>query len=445
MKATKITPLSIYESITDKEYSFLLESPNADNKLERYSFIGFDPACIIESRGHQTAIKENGKTRTVSGDPFEILKDILNKHQYLKKHTNLRFPGGAIGYVSYDAGRFIEKLPNIAKDDLELPDMLFIIPKELIIFDHGSDKITATSEKGRQLIEEAQTKSTLSTIPTKKTFKPNISKRDFKKIVSKAKEYIKNGDIYQVNLSQRLETDVRSDPFHIYKTLRNVNPSPFASYLNFGDLKLISCSPERQILLENGIAETRPIAGTRPRGKNEDQDDKLTGELLLNEKERAEHIMLVDLERNDIGRVCEYGSVHADELMVVEKYSHVMHIVSNVKGKIRKDKDQFDLFKACFPGGTITGCPKIRSMEIIEELEPVKRGPYTGTIGYFGFNGNMDMSITIRTIVLKDKKAYVQVGAGIVFDSQPEFEYYETLHKAQAMLKAIEIAEGSSK
>lgn len=477
-----ITPFLAYQSLKDKNYSFLLESPNANNKLERYSIIGFDPACVIKSHGYTTKVHSNNSSIVMHGDPIDILKDTLSKYaESAKPETatpalsgsegsvagfpphpqtprQTRFTGGAVGYVSYNAGRFVEELPDIARDDLGLPDLLFIIPKELIIFDHVSGQIIASSKKAEQVIERSLSgpKVPIDLISsTRLKFKPNMSKEHFENIVTKAKGYVRNGDIYQVNLSQRFEAEINSDPLHIYRALRSINPSPFASYLNFGDLKLISCSPERQVLLEDGIVETRPIAGTRPRGKDELQDMRLKGELLLNEKERAEHIMLVDLERNDIGRVCEYGSVKVDELMTVEKYSHVMHIVSNVVGKIRKDKDQFDLFKACFPGGTITGCPKIRSMEIIEELEPVKRGPYTGTIGYFGFNGNMDMSIAIRTIILRSEmrdersetkyKAYIQAGAGIVFDSVPEFEYHETMHKAEAMLRAIELAEGICK
>jgi len=257
----------------------------------------------------------------------------------------------------------------------------------------------------------------------------NFEKEEFENIVRQTKEYISAGDIYQVNLSQRFQTRIEEPPFEIYKRLRKINPSPFASYFDLGELKLVSCSPERLIKLENGMAETRPIAGTRPIIASPQ-------ELLLDPKERAEHIMLVDLERNDLGKVCEYGSVKVDEMMTVERYSHVIHIVSNVKGKLRKDKNQFDLIKAMFPGGTITGCPKIRSMEIIEELEPVKRGPYTGCIGYI-LKDKMDLSITIRTMVVKKDMAYIQVGAGIVADSIPEREYFETLHKAQAMFEAI--------
>ncbi len=431
-------PFELYEKLKDKsKHSFLLESPNANNKLEEYSFIGLDPSLIIDS----SKIKKN---------IFNYIKSQLRTYDLRLTTYSSRFSSGLVGYINYNAGRFIENLPDIAKDDLQIPDILMMIPKTLIIFDHRKDeiKIIAEDKKRKQEIEKIISEQKLNDPSTTLRVQTqsmklqrapsgaevsghwNLTKPQFMNMVTKAKEYIAKGDIYQVNLSQRYQTKLNQDPWEIYKRLRIINPSPFAAYLNFGDIKIASCSPERLILLENSLAQTRPIAGTRR------SIDKVE-DLILNEKERAEHIMLVDLERNDLGKVCEYGTVEVDEKMIVEKYSHVMHIVSNVKGKLKKDKDQFDLFKAMFPGGTITGTPKIRSMEIIEELEPIKRGPYTGCIGYFGFNGNMDMSITIRTIVCKENKAYIQVGAGIVADSDPEKEYFETLHKAEAMLQAI--------
>jgi anthranilate synthase component I len=434
----KSSPSEIFRSIKNETHSFLLESPNANSDLEKYSFIGYDPACIIETSGHTTRITEDDRITIRQDDPFDILEELVNKYRHLDLSGRSRFTGGAVGYVSYNAGRFMETLPDTAKDDLSLPDLVFIIPKKLAIFDHRNNIAISNFELERPRHANHPKPAAIDL-----RLRANMSKDRFEDIVMKAKEYIKNGDIYQVNLSQRFKTNIDAHPFDIYRSLRDINPSPFASYLNFGDIKLISSSPERLILLENGIAHTRPIAGTRPRGNNKKEDCELKGDLLLNEKERAEHIMLVDLERNDLGRVCDYNSIKVDEMMTVEKYSHVMHIVSNVTGKLRKDSDQFDLFKAVFPGGTITGCPKIRSMEIIEELEPVKRGPYTGAIGYFGFNGNMDMSIAIRTIVARGNKAYMQVGAGIVIDSIPEFEYHETINKGKALFEAIRIAEGA--
>jgi len=269
-------------------------------------------------------------------------------------------------------------------------------------------------------------------------FRSNFTKSGFEKIVRRAKEYIADGDIYQANLSQRFSVDIgRQDAFGLYERLSKINPSPFACFLDFGELKIASSSPERLLKLENNVVQTRPIAGTRPKGKTALQNFTLSRELILSDKERAEHIMLVDLERNDLGRVCEYASVKVDELMLLEKYSHVMHIVSNVTGRLKPLKDRFDLLRAVFPGGTITGCPKIRCMEIIDELEPVARNIYTGSIGYLDFNGDMDLNIAIRTFVIKRNKAYVQTGAGIVADSDPEKEYYETLYKAQALFKSL--------
>jgi anthranilate/para-aminobenzoate synthase component I len=323
----------------------------------------------------------------------------------------------AYGFIAYDCCRFIEKLPDRTKKDIETPDFFFLVPEHVSI--HPAPPLPlGEGDKGGEGI-----------LPPS-----NLSPEQFMTMVDKAKDYIAAGDIYQANLSQRLECEFMGDPFELYQRLRQINPSPFASYLDLGDLKIVSSSPERLVKLENGIANTRPIAGTRPIWAKEE-------DLILNQKERAEHIMLVDLERNDLGRVCEYNSVEVDEKMVIERYSHVMHIVSNVRGKLRKDRNWFDLLRAMFPGGTITGCPKVRSMEIIEELEPVKRGLYTGSIGYIDSkNQSMDMNIVIRTIILKGSKAYIQVGAGIVADSIPEREYQETLHKAQAMLEALATA-----
>ncbi|OGC22853.1 hypothetical protein A2291_08735 [candidate division WOR-1 bacterium RIFOXYB2_FULL_42_35] len=409
-----ITPVDIFERLYTGSGCFLLESPTGQGKLEHYSFIGLNP------------------TKTITN--FETLEK-----------TDLK--NGAFGFLGYDFAWEIEKLPNLAKDDLKTPKVMFIIPETLIIFDHINETLEIISEnrsrvKGLEasiekgnwkkevgLVQDQASTSSLHTGIHPQHLTSNFSQSNFMNIVRKAKKHIAAGDIYQVNLSQRFKTQTTEPPFEIYKRLRRINPSPFASYFDFGDLKIVSCSPERLVKLENGLAESRPIAGTRP-------ITATANELLLDPKERAEHIMLVDLERNDLGRVCEYNSVHVDETMITEKYSHVIHIVSNVTGKLRKDKTKFDLIKAMFPGGTITGCPKIRSMEIIEELEPVKRGLYTGSIGYIMPN-KMDLNIAIRTIIMKGDSAYIQVGAGIVADSDPEREYYETLHKAQAMFESL--------
>ncbi|MBU0574423.1 MAG: anthranilate synthase component I family protein [Candidatus Margulisbacteria bacterium] len=406
IQAGEQSPLSIFESLYNGKGSFLLESPTGMGNLGRYSYIGINPLQIITD--------------------FETLRK-ADLHQ------------GAFGFISYDFARRIENLPSLAKDDLNLPEIFFVIPEKLVIIDHHVGQ-EPRPELGRRHIpchasrlasRSGQTgRQGIKPCPTIPQLKSNFSQAEFESMVLRAKEYIKAGDIYQVNLSQRFELPLKEHPFEVYKRLRKINPSPFACYFDFGDFQLASCSPERLIKLENGIAETRPIAGTRPKQAAAD-------ELLLDPKERAEHIMLVDLERNDLGKVCDYGSVHVDENMVVEEYSHVKHIVSNVKGKLRSDKDCFDLLQAMFPGGTITGCPKVRSMEIIEELEPVRRGPYTGSVGYILQGGRMDFNILIRTIVAKGHRAFVQAGAGIVADSIPEKEYHETLHKAQAMLEAL--------
>jgi anthranilate/para-aminobenzoate synthase component I len=410
IQADSLTPFSIFESLYNGPGSFLLESPNGRGKLERFSFIGINPVQTITS--------------------FEDLQK-----------SDLR--NGAFGFFSYDFAWEIEKLPDLAKDDLGIPKVLFVVPETLVIYDHLDGKIEVFSPKVASIVDRLRNANRLrhasrdtqddSHNATAKRTTPtsNFKKKDFEQIIRQAKKHIAKGDIYQVNLSQRFESEIKEHPFEIYKRLRKINPSPFASYFDLGELKIVSCSPERLIKLENGIAEARPIAGTRPISAQSE-------ELLLDPKERAEHIMLVDLERNDLGKACEYGSVCVDENMIIEKYSHVIHIVSNVVGKLRKDKDKFDLVKAMFPGGTITGCPKIRSMEIIEELEPVKRGIYTGSIGYI-MKDKMDLNIAIRTMIMKENKAYIQVGAGIVADSIPEREYHETLHKAEAMFRALAI------
>ena len=397
-------------------------------QLERYSILGAGKILRVE------------KDR----NPFPVLEEAI---QYFYGQGGAlpatRFTGGLVGFVSYEAARYLEKLPIHADDDLKLPTVAFFEATEFILFDHFHKNIWIVAENERRVaqLENFLCAEGEEEIHIRKSDilpHANFSQSDFMTIVERCKRYIASGDIYQANLSQRFEVRCDESAITLYKKLRHVNPSPFASFLDFGDFQLVSSSPERLVLCENGTAQTRPIAGTRKRGGDFREDEALAGDLLLNEKERAEHLMLVDLERNDLGRACRYGSVRVDELMVVEKYSHVMHIVSNVQGELHNRKTALDLFAAMFPGGTITGCPKIRSMEIIEELESLRRGPYTGSIGYFSANGNMDMSITIRTIVKLGDRAFVQVGAGIMADSDPEREYWETVQKAKAMLEVLE-------
>ncbi len=446
----------------------LLESGKGTENLARYSFLGFDPHCVFKSHGCRVEVSRGGNVHVCNGNPYKELQKIVDSYHGFRFAGLPKFWGGAMGYFSYDMGRFFEKLPEQATDDLQVPDSYFMFFDKVICFDHleKSMKVIVTSDPETISDPEqaywAAQKEINRVIHTIKSGKPgdeitvsqqgralqnkfepycNVTREQFEEMVTRAKEYIRAGDIFQVNLSLRLGKETPVAPFLLYKVLRQINPSPYMSFIDFGDLHIVSSSPELLVRLTGDLAETRPIAGTRKRGDCREEDLALAQELISNEKERAEHIMLVDLERNDLGRVCRYGTVEVNELMIIEEYSHVMHIVSNVRGRLAEDRDRFDLFRACFPGGTITGAPKIRSMEIIEELEPTRRGPYTGSIGFFGYGGEFEMNIVIRTILMKAGQAYVQAGAGIVADSVPEREYYESLKKAEALLRAMELAE----
>lgn len=459
------TPLSAFRKIDKSDYSFLLESVEGAERLARYSMLGSDPSVIFSSKGNKITIKEGKslKSFTTDDDPIEELKKILNRYRFVNVKALPRFCGGLVGFFGYDTVRFIEDLPAKNPDDLKLPDSVFMLTDTLLIFDHVDHKIKVISNvhvtgKAGESYDKAVRKIDLiiehlkGPLPKgahkaviKKTrtplLKSNFTKKEFEDIVQKAKGYIRKGDIIQTVLSQRLNVAISCHPFQIYRALRSINPSPYMYYLKLGGFFIVGSSPEIMVRCENGLVEVRPIAGTRPRGGSEKEDERLTKDLLKDPKERAEHIMLVDLGRNDIGRVCEFKSVKVSELMTIEKYSHVMHIVSDVSGKLKEGKDMFDVMRATFPAGTVTGAPKVRAMEIIEELENLRRGPYAGSIGYFSFSGNLDTCITIRTIVVKDKTAYIQAGAGIVADSRPEREYEETLNKAKALLRAIEMAQ----
>jgi len=444
-------------------YSFLLDSAKTHPKTGRYSFFGTRPIMSFSAKASHLCIETEAGRREFFGDPIAELRKLLERFRSVKFEGMPSFTGGAVGYFSYDCCHLFEKLPQTATDDLNLPDIYFMFFDTIMAFDHLKNEAMIISniypdkpldeaydeavERIRHCEETLQTYEVCSYKPRRFVEKKGLTqfsnstftKAGFERVVRRAKKYIKAGDIFQANLSQRLSHPVAGiEPFEIYKVLREINPSPFACFLDFGDLQIASSSPERLIRSEGRFVETRPIAGTRPRGKTASEDLALSCELLLSDKERAEHIMLVDLERNDLGRVCVYGTVRVDELMVLEEYSHVIHIVSNVIGRLKRDKDRFDLLAASFPGGTITGTPKIRCMEIIDELEPVTRNIYTGSIGYLGFNGDMDLNIVIRTFVIKNSMAHVQVGAGIVADSDPTREYYETLYKAEALLKTME-------
>ncbi len=462
------TSLSLYENhFLNRSYSFLLDSGDLQGKNSRYSFMGSDPVSLFKSKGNrieEVCFDGEGAQR-YEGDPFQALRKHLPFPPYGSTEKLPPFTGGAVGFLSYDLVRMIEKIPELARDDLDLPDICLIFTDQVLSVDHlkktvwltrWADGNTAYEETVQSLKKEldrisgapknhGQTDHSSSSGERGPAY--SFSKEAFETAVIKAKNYIEAGDIFQLNLSLRIEQELKAQPWEIYKSLRGVNPSPFMGYLNFGEYQVVCGSPERLVKVSQGKAETRPIAGTRRKGKTAEEETRMERELMESAKEQAEHIMLVDLERNDLGKVCEYGSVKVDELLTIEKYSHVMHLVSNVKGKLHPRYDQISILRAMFPGGTITGCPKVRCMEIIEELEPVRRGLYTGSMGYLDYSGNMDLNIVIRSLFCKKTaegtKGYLQAGAGIVADSIPEREYKESLNKAQAILRAMELAEKS--
>ena len=458
------TPVSAFKKIASEDYSFLLESVEGGERMARFSFLGSGTNLIIQSKGRHVEITRDGNVEKIEledgRDVLHVLKQEMGNLSYVPDPDLPKFCGGAVGFLGYDMVRFFEELPDSTEDDLDLPDCTFIFTDTLLIFDHvkhrirvlcnariGDDPEAAYEDAVRKIDALAQQLRTpLEIRYERRNVDPaevssNFTREEFEEAVLRCKEYIAAGDVIQVVLSQRFSTEVTADPFDVYRALRSLNPSPYMFYLAYGDTKLIGSSPEILVTEEQGKVIIRPIAGTRPRGATPAEDAALETELLKDEKERAEHIMLVDLGRNDIGRVCRYGSVALDELMTIERYSHVMHIVSNVKGRLKMDHDQFDLLRACFPAGTVSGAPKIRAMEIIDELEPTRRGTYAGAIGYFSYSGDMDTCITIRTILLHGSTAYVQAGAGIVADSDPGREYEETQNKAMAMIRALSAAE----
>lgn len=461
------TPVSAFLKIDRGEYAFLLESVEGGEKWGRYSFLSCNPGLVFKAKGTTVEVITDAGIRphTVDNDVLESLKAILTQYRPVRTDDLPRFYGGMVGFLAYDVVRQFERIPAMTKDDLDLPDALFLLPDTLLIFDNLSHRIKVVSNvfvsetapsRLREAYDDAARKideivealrrpldvrHTGGRGAEKLQLSSSMSHAEFIQAVHRAQEYVRAGDVVQAVISQRLSTKTTADPFDIYRALRIVNPSPYMYYLRLSDFQVVGSSPEVLVRLEEGRIDLRPIAGTRPRGRNDVQDLAMEQELLDDPKERAEHIMLVDLGRNDVGRVAEVGSVTVSELMTVERYSHVMHIVSNIKGTLAEGYDAFDLLRACFPAGTVTGAPKIRAMEIIEELERVRRGPYAGAVGYFGFSGNMDTCITIRTVVITDGTAHVQVGAGIVADSDPDREYEETMNKAKGVLKAIEMAE----
>jgi anthranilate synthase component I len=407
-------------------------------------------------------ITRDGQSEVQEGvDPLDVLKQLMGEYHPVEVEGLPRFFGGAVGYLSYDMVRFFERLPDRTVDDLNIPDSMFMLTDTIVIFDHMLQKIKVVSnalvdgppEKAYQqaIAKIEQRIARLRQPPPPRPTRPlpagpltltsTFTKEAYERVVERAKEYIRAGDIIQVVPSQRLETAIDVDPFDIYRTLRTVNPSPYMFYLKFRDLRLVGSSPEVNVRLEGSLIELRPLAGTRRRGRHSAEDLEITAELMQDPKERAEHIMLVDLGRNDVGRVAKIGSVKVTELLQVEKYSHVIHLVSHVVGELAEGKDCYDVMRATFPQGTVSGAPKIRAMEIIEELEPTKRGPYAGAVGYFSYSGNMDTCIALRTMTVKGNTAFVQAGGGVVADSVPELEYEETLNKARALMRAIELAQ----
>ena len=448
------TPVSAFLKVNRGGYSFLLESVEGGQRLARYSFIGTEPYRVLATKGKQ-------KT-----DPLPLVAKELNKYKIVPVSGLPRFCGGAVGYLGYETVTRFEELPSPDRDPLGLPESLFMLVDTMLVFDHVTHKIKVLShvhldgdiegayqeavdrienlagKLSQPLPSSQHTKAATHSMSSYK-LSSNFSKEEFEASVLKIKQYITEGEAIQVVLSQRLAQPTDVTPFEIYRALRTINPSPYMFFLDFNDFHIIGASPEMLVRVEDGVVMTRPLAGTRPRGKTPAEDAMLEQELRSDEKERAEHIMLVDLGRNDIGRVSEPGTVEVSELMDVERYSHVMHLVTHVQGKLRRDLTAFDALRACFPAGTVSGAPKIRAMEIIAEFEPEKRGPYAGAAGYFSFSGNMDMAIAIRTMVMTKGVAYVQAGGGIVYDSVPEREYEESMNKARALLKAISQAESS--
>jgi anthranilate synthase component 1 len=444
---------------SSERYSFLLESREGEEKVARYSFLGWDPFVIFRSKGSHVEIYRDGHQITLEGDPVTALKNILRGFSHPAQKELPRFSGGAVGYFGYDTVRFFEHLPDENPDDLGLPDSCFIFPRMVLVFDHQSGFLTVIAHvvegrgEGREqahgdidrVIERLartgyEPKDIVVRARGPLKIESNLTEEEFENMVERAKRYIRAGDIFQVVLSQRLKVDIKTDPFRVFRALGATNPSPYMFYLHFDQLKVVGSSPEALVRVTSGRVETRPLAGTRPRGKTARQDRELIRDLLADEKERAEHIMLVDLGRNDLGRVCRYGSVRVTELLGIEKYSHVIHLVSNVVGDLRDDRDEFDVLRAAFPAGTVSGAPKVRAMEIIEELEPTRRGIYAGAVGYVDLGGNLDTCIAIRTVVVKNGTAYIQAGAGIVADSVPKREYRETMAKARALMVAVERA-----
>jgi anthranilate synthase component 1 len=470
-----LTPVSAFHKIDDGGCACLFESVVGGEKIGRYSFLAAQPFMLLEARGHDVSVVHDPSGRVAesapsitqqahSDNPLDQLRQHVQKVRIAKLPELPPFVGGAVGYAGYDTVRYVENLPNAPRDDRKLPDLSFAFYDHMIVFDNVQKTaivvvLAKTTGEIKKSFDDAcrrvdqfvgklsATSDSLAPVDIDTageahvSYESNVTKPQFEGAVRKCIEYIRAGDIFQVVISQRLAVPFSTDPFELYRTLRVVNPSPFMFFLRTPNCTLVGSSPEIMVRVADGKVTVRPLAGTRRRGRTEEEDQRLAEELLADPKERAEHTMLVDLGRNDVGRVARYGSVEVSDVMVIERYSHVMHITSNVTGQLTEDRDAFDALAVCLPAGTVSGAPKVRAMQIIDELEPHRRGPYAGAVGYIDFAGNMDTCIALRTIVIQDGTAYVQAGAGIVADSVPEHEYEETLNKARGLLKAIEITQ----
>ena len=466
------TPLSAYLRLRPGPFAFLLESVEGGEKWARYSFLGSDPLVVLSAKRGRITLRRSGRTeRLPDGDPLEALQALLKEVRPVAVPGLPRFQGGAVGFLGYDMVGHMEKLPRVAKDDLNLPDAVFMLTETLLVFDNLRHRLLVIANAQietqdpaavdaaydraalkigmtlAKLARPARPPAPLSLAPAapvqalgEEGFTSTMDEGAFTDAVRRAKEYIAAGDAYQIVLARRLDTRLEADPFTVYRALRTINPSPYLFFLRLGKTTIVGSSPEVLVRVEGDRVEERPIAGTHPRGANEAQDQAIEAQMQSDPKERAEHVMLVDLGRNDVGRVTELGSVKVTEFMVTERYSHVMHLVSHVVGKLRPGADAFDVLRACFPAGTVTGAPKIRAMEIIDAIEPTRRGPYAGAVGYISYSGNLDSCITIRTIVCHGNRASVQVGAGIVADSDPKTEWLETCSKARGVILALRMA-----
>lgn len=467
LTADTLTPVTAYQRIASGNFAFLFESVVGGEKVGRYSFVGSQPFLTVTARGTSVVVESRSGDREQidNTDPLKVLDACIARYKSVRLPGLPRFLGGAVGYAAYDVVRYTEHLPNIPHDDRQLPDLTFAFYDSMVVFDHIRKVIFAVSladtaqgdpEESRARAEErldvlcrqlaftgedVQLTDIDLTVEPTLSVQSNFSEEEFCNAVNRCREYIRAGDIFQVVISQRLECESPAQALDVYRSLRMVNPSPFMFLLKTPDVELVGSSPEIMVRVEDRETTIRPLAGTRPRGKSPQEDKELERELLADPKERAEHVMLIDLARNDVGRVAEYGSVTLSDVMVVERYSHVMHITSNVSGTLKAELTAIEALRAGLPAGTVSGAPKVRAMEIIDEIEPHKRGPYGGAVGYFDFTGDMDTCIALRTLVLRNGRIYIQAGAGIVADSVPEMEYRETMNKARAMLKAIHIAE----